>query len=46
MVYLQPSQDKDANYFKILMAGMKNEFAMELEKMKSHVKKEKTRWEK
>ena len=41
--FLQPTIDKDSNYYKTLMAGMKNEFAAELEKVKAHVKREKTR---
>ncbi|XP_053386255.1 restin homolog isoform X2 [Mercenaria mercenaria] len=35
--------DKDVNYYKTLMSGMKKEFEVEMEKVKSHVRKEKTR---
>ncbi|XP_060593485.1 uncharacterized protein LOC132747964 [Ruditapes philippinarum] len=42
-VKLPDGQDKDVSYVKTLMTGMKKDFEAELEKVKSHVKKEKAR---
>ena len=41
--YFTQGPDKDVNYYKTLMAGMKKEFEAEIEKVRSHVRKEKTR---
>ncbi|KAL5006066.1 hypothetical protein ScPMuIL_017224 [Solemya velum] len=35
--------DKDANYYRTLLAGMKKDFAAEMDKLKSHLKREKQR---
>ncbi|KAL4217158.1 hypothetical protein ACF0H5_023612 [Mactra antiquata] len=37
--------DKEGNYYKTLMAGMKRDFEIEMEKVKSHVRKESKRGE-